>query len=254
MKKTHEIELLCYEVDVTVNEKPRWGYQHPEAPKYVGIAPDLGSFDAQFFKVHRKLGVAMDVLSRKLLEHAYQAIYDAGISSVELRGKKVGVFIGSAISDCEKVCFYVPATINALGIAGCSRSMFANRISYWLDARGPSINIDAACSSSVVALERACDYMKRGICEAAIVGGANLCFHPHVSVHYKSFQESAPSYTMVKKWARLFQQGRESCEDDPRPGRPVTVLTEENVQKIERLVLADRRIKLWQIAEELQIS
>ncbi|GBP42163.1 hypothetical protein EVAR_25788_1 [Eumeta japonica] len=36
-------------------------------------------------------------------------------------------------------------------------------------------------------------------------------------------QESAPPYTMVKKWARLFQQGRESCEDDPRPGRPVTV-------------------------------
>ncbi|GBP77052.1 Histone-lysine N-methyltransferase SETMAR [Eumeta japonica] len=67
-------------------------------------------------------------------------------------------------------------------------------------------------------------------------------------------QESAPSYTMVKKWARLFQQGRESCEDDSRPGRPVTVVTEENVRKIEKLVLADRRIKLWQIAEELQIS
>ncbi|GBP71697.1 Histone-lysine N-methyltransferase SETMAR [Eumeta japonica] len=67
-------------------------------------------------------------------------------------------------------------------------------------------------------------------------------------------QESAPSYTMVKKWARLFQQRRESCEDDPRPGRPVTVVTEENVRKIEKLVLADRRIKLWQIAEELQIS
>ncbi|GBP92679.1 Histone-lysine N-methyltransferase SETMAR [Eumeta japonica] len=53
--------------------------------------------------------------------------------------------------------------------------------------------------------------------------------------------------------ARLFQQGRESCEDDPRPGRPVTVVTEENVRKIEKL-LADQRIKLWQIAEELQIS
>ncbi|GBP27466.1 Putative uncharacterized protein FLJ37770 [Eumeta japonica] len=67
-------------------------------------------------------------------------------------------------------------------------------------------------------------------------------------------QKSAPSYKMVKKWARLFQQGRESCEDDPRPGRPVTVVTEENVRKIEKLVLADRRIKLWQTAEELQIS
>ncbi|GBP38918.1 Putative uncharacterized protein FLJ37770 [Eumeta japonica] len=57
-----------------------------------------------------------------------------------------------------------------------------------------------------------------------------------------------------QKWARLFQQGRESCEDDPRPGRPVTVVTEENVRKIEKLELADQRIKLWQIAEELQIS
>lgn len=59
---------------------------------------------------------------------------------------------------------------------------------------------------------------------------------------------------MVKKWARLFQQGRESCEDDPRPGRPVTVVTEENIKKIEKIVLADRRIKLWQIVETLQIS
>ncbi|GBP36043.1 Putative uncharacterized protein FLJ37770 [Eumeta japonica] len=79
---------------------------------------------------------------------------------------------------------------------------------------------------------------------------AKEIFEDMVSV----LQESAPSYTMVKKWARLFQQGRESCEDDPRPGRPVTVVTEENVRKIEKLVLADRRIKLWQIAEELQIS
>ncbi|GBP88693.1 hypothetical protein EVAR_79075_1 [Eumeta japonica] len=38
-----------------------------------------------------------------------------------------------------------------------------------------------------------------------------------------------------QKWARLFQQGRESCEDDPRPGRPVTVVTEENVRKSKNL-------------------
>ncbi|GBP59735.1 Histone-lysine N-methyltransferase SETMAR [Eumeta japonica] len=44
-------------------------------------------------------------------------------------------------------------------------------------------------------------------------------------------QESAPSYTMVKKWARLFQQGRESCEDDPRPGRPVTIAEELQISK-----------------------
>ncbi|GBP39437.1 Histone-lysine N-methyltransferase SETMAR [Eumeta japonica] len=66
-------------------------------------------------------------------------------------------------------------------------------------------------------------------------------------------QESAPSYTMVKNGLAYFNKD-ESCEDDPRPGRPVTVVMEENVRKIEKLVLADRRIKLWQIAEELQIS
>ncbi|GBP39242.1 Mariner Mos1 transposase [Eumeta japonica] len=66
-------------------------------------------------------------------------------------------------------------------------------------------------------------------------------------------QESAPSYTMVKNGLAYFNKD-ESCEDDPRPGRPVTVVTEENVRKIEKLVLADQRIKLWQIAEELQIS
>ncbi|GBP20642.1 Histone-lysine N-methyltransferase SETMAR [Eumeta japonica] len=46
-------------------------------------------------------------------------------------------------------------------------------------------------------------------------------------------QESAPSYTMVEKWARLFQQGRESCGDDPRPGRPVTALKDTGFSEID---------------------
>ncbi|GBP38745.1 hypothetical protein EVAR_22394_1 [Eumeta japonica] len=66
-------------------------------------------------------------------------------------------------------------------------------------------------------------------------------------------QESAFSIMMVKNGLAHFNKN-ESCEDDPRPGRLVTVVTEENVGKVEKFVLADRRIKLWQIAEELQIS
>ncbi|KOB69211.1 Uncharacterized protein OBRU01_17234 [Operophtera brumata] len=62
--------------------------------------------------------------------------------------------------------------------------MFANRISYWLNAKGPSHSIDAACCSSTVALEQAYQAITRGECEAAIVGGANLCLHPQSSVHY----------------------------------------------------------------------
>ncbi|GBP83408.1 hypothetical protein EVAR_63073_1 [Eumeta japonica] len=66
-------------------------------------------------------------------------------------------------------------------------------------------------------------------------------------------QESAPSYTMVKNGLAYGQQGREA-EDDPRPGRPGDGSDGGKCSKIEKFVLADRRIKLWQIAEELQIS
>ncbi|GBP21890.1 Mariner Mos1 transposase [Eumeta japonica] len=75
-----------------------------------------------------------------------------------------------------------------------------------------------------------------------------------VTTNYELFQKHVIGHTRDLHVITLEDRRRESCEDDPRPGRPVTVVTEENVRKIEKLVLADRRIKLWQIAEELQIS
>ncbi|GBP49532.1 Histone-lysine N-methyltransferase SETMAR [Eumeta japonica] len=65
-------------------------------------------------------------------------------------------------------------------------------------------------------------------------------------------QESAPSYTMVKNGLAYFNKD-ESCEDDP-PRASCDGSNGGKCSKIEKLVLADRRIKLWQIAEELQIS
>lgn len=62
--------------------------------------------------------------------------------------------------------------------------MFANRISYWLNAKGPSVAVDKACCSSTAALEQAYLAISRGDCEAAIVGGANLSLHPQSMVHY----------------------------------------------------------------------
>lgn len=62
--------------------------------------------------------------------------------------------------------------------------MFANRVSYWLNLKGPSLSVDAACASSMMALERAYEAITRGDCEAAIVGGSNVCLHPQSSVHY----------------------------------------------------------------------
>ncbi|XP_046964229.1 fatty acid synthase-like [Vanessa cardui] len=180
-----DLSKILYNKENPVNaDNPRWHYDHPEVAQYTGKVPELKLFDAQFFKVHYRLGNNMDPMGRKILEQAYQAIYDAGISPAELNGKKVGVYIGSCFSETEKACFYVSSSRTGFGIAGCSKTMFANRISYWLNAKGPSMAIDEACSSSTGALELAYLAITRGECEAAIVGGANLCLHPQSSVHY----------------------------------------------------------------------
>lgn len=61
-----------------MDTKSRWKFLHPEVVGFIGKVPKLQRFDAQFFKVHFRLGNNMDPMGRKVLEQAYQAIYDAG--------------------------------------------------------------------------------------------------------------------------------------------------------------------------------
>ncbi|XP_059052885.1 fatty acid synthase-like [Achroia grisella] len=177
-------DILYNKVNPISNKDMRWTYNHPEVAHHTGKIPDLDRFDAQFFKVHYRLACNMDVMSRKMLEQAYQAIFDAGVSPKDLSGKKVGVYVGSCFSETEKSSFYVAKARTGFGIAGCSKSMFANRISYWLNAKGPSLSVDDACCSSLAALEQAYLALTRGDCIAAIVGGSHLCLHPQSSIHY----------------------------------------------------------------------
>lgn len=63
---------------MVTTENPRWVFNHPEVPKHLGKVNGMGKFDAQFFRVHYKQACTMEPMSRKLLEHAYGAIYDSG--------------------------------------------------------------------------------------------------------------------------------------------------------------------------------
>nr|XP_031826514.1 uncharacterized protein LOC116424357 [Nomia melanderi] len=60
--------------------------------------------------------------------------------------------------------------------------------------------------------------------------------------------DSAPSYSMIKNWSKLFRCGRGSIEDDPRSSRPVSEVTLESVKLVEQMVLSDRRLKTKEIA------
>ncbi|KAJ8711409.1 hypothetical protein PYW07_008651 [Mythimna separata] len=185
-------DILYNKINPVSKEALRFKYNHPEVVQYAGTVPELSYFDAQFFKVHYRLANSMDPMGRKILEQSYQATYDAGVNPDELSGKKVGVYIGTCFSETEKACFYEAANRSGFGIAGCSKTMFANRISYWLNAKGPSMSIDLACCSSTVALEQAYLAISRGECEAAIVGGAYLCLHPQSAVHYGRLMKLCP--------------------------------------------------------------
>lgn len=68
------------------------------------------------------------------------------------------------------------------------------------------------------------------------------------------YGESSPSYATVKRWAREFQCGRESLQDDARSGRPSTSITQENIETVHQLVLNNRRIKVHEIEETTGIS
>ena len=68
------------------------------------------------------------------------------------------------------------------------------------------------------------------------------------------YGDSAPSFTTVKFWAAKFQRGRKRLGDDERSGRSKTATTDENIAKVHEMVLDDRRIKMREIAEVMNMS
>ncbi|XP_049878858.1 fatty acid synthase-like [Pectinophora gossypiella] len=160
---------------------PRWKFKKPEVTNHHGIIPELDRFDAQFFMIFHKLSISMDPLTRKLLEHSYQAVFDAGICPTELSGKRVAVFVSTGVSEAETTA---QSTDNHFGLLGCNKAMCANRISYYLNLRGPSVLVDCDSAGSAVALHRAYNSILNGECEAAIVGGVQLLQQPQTPLNY----------------------------------------------------------------------
>ncbi|XP_044740687.1 fatty acid synthase-like [Chrysoperla carnea] len=150
---------------------------HPEVPKRYGrIKPHcLSQFDYKFFNIPEEQVYSMDPMGRMLLEKTYEAVIDAGLNPEDLRGTKTGVYTGTSFCESDNNWFYSIANIDGFGVIGSSRAMFANRLSWWLDLKGPSYNVDTACSSYLCAIEQAYRDLRAGIVDCALVATANLC-------------------------------------------------------------------------------
>jgi phthiocerol/phenolphthiocerol synthesis type-I polyketide synthase C len=144
-----------------------------------GSIGDISSFDAGFFGISPREAVMMDPQQLLLLEMSWEALENAGIKPSSIRGSQCGVFIGVASADHPYRLTDDLSSIDASVATGNTLSIAANRISYALDLQGPSMAIDTACSSSMVAFHQACQSIRSGECSQAITGGISLHLHPY---------------------------------------------------------------------------
>jgi acyl transferase domain-containing protein/acyl-CoA synthetase (AMP-forming)/AMP-acid ligase II len=156
---------------------------------YGGFLDGVDQFDAAFFGVAPREAERLDPQQRLLLEVSWEALEDAGLPPDDLVGSRTGAFVGISTNDygrlfSDHVDEYV-GTGNALSLA-------ANRLSYVHDWRGPSVAIDTACSSALVAIHQACNSLRTGECDLAIAGGVNLILTPHWSVSFARAGMLAP--------------------------------------------------------------
>ena len=154
----------------------RWG----------GFVDGIDRFDAAFFGISPREARRIDPQQRLLLEVAWEALEDAGLPADRLAGTATGVFVGISGHDYADLQSRPEqrALIDVHVNAGSATSIAANRISYLLDLRGPSVAVDTACSSALTALHLACASLAAGECELAVVGAVNALLTPEPSIGF----------------------------------------------------------------------
>ncbi|KAI9692404.1 MAG: Type I Iterative PKS [Bathelium mastoideum] len=132
------------------------------------------AFDAPFFTITAAEAEAMDPQQRVLLENIYHALENAGISLEQISGTRTSVHVGCSSDDYKAMNLRSHDFVPLHASAGLAMSMLSNRISWFYNLLGPSMTIDTACSSSMTALDTACQGLYSGEVDTALVTGINL--------------------------------------------------------------------------------
>jgi malonyl CoA-acyl carrier protein transacylase len=211
-------QILCNGVDAISEVPPeRWDIDalycpEPATPgkmntRHGGFLKQVDRFDADFFGISPREAERIDPQQRLVLEVAWEALENAGVVPASLSGSLTGVFIGIGNYDYGLL---IPkrgvARIDAYDGTGSTLGVAANRLSYLLDLRGPSLIVETACSSSLVAIHLACRSLQNAESDLCLVGGVNLMLSPEQSIIYsqarmmssdgrcKTFDASADGY------------------------------------------------------------
>ncbi|WEV28974.1 SDR family oxidoreductase [Streptomyces sp. 71268] len=143
-----------------------------QPPKF-GSVPGIAEFDPLFFEISPREAELMDPRQRLLLQEMWRALEDAGYGERSLAAGNVGVFVGVEEGD------YRYLVDDQATVTSNSNAILASRLAYFLNLSGPSMAINTACSSGLVALREACLSLAYGDCDTAIVAGASLMASDH---------------------------------------------------------------------------
>ncbi|MEH1788072.1 MAG: type I polyketide synthase [Nostoc sp.] len=165
-------------------DEPTW-LSNPNYIKAAATLPDIDLFDASFFGYSTKEAKIMDPQQRVFLECAWEAFESAGYNPENYQGL-IGVYAGSGMnsyvinnvhsnSDFSPVRTYLPTTSFLLHVRyGNGQECLPTRVSYKLNLTGPSVNIQTACSTSLVAVHMAIQSLLTGECDMAIAGAVAI--------------------------------------------------------------------------------
>ncbi len=150
-------------------------------PAYVKagtVLTDCDTFDAAFFGYTPREAEILDPQQRLFLECAWEALETAGVDPARAGGP-IGVFAGSGLS--QYLLFHLLPRRDLMRHQGefqvfnaNDKDFLATRVSYELDLRGPSLSVNTACSTSLVAVHLACQSLANFECDLALAGGVSL--------------------------------------------------------------------------------
>jgi len=162
-------------------------------PSYVrtsGILDGIDLFDAPFFGFSAREAALLDPQQRLFLECAWEALEAAGYDSLRVNGP-VGVFGGTSSNSYSLFYLYSRAAVLNSPTAGQvflggDKDYLCTRVSYELGLRGPSLGVQTACSTALVAVHLACQSLLNGECDMALAGGVSIKVPQTVGYFYQA--------------------------------------------------------------------
>jgi acyl transferase domain-containing protein len=177
-----EVPLERWKNEEFYNPNP--GTPGKSISRWGGFIENVDLFDPYFFGISPREAQSMDPQQRLLLEVTWEALEQACLAPEKLAGSQTGVFVGIYSNDYSFLLFEDPEKINAYTGTGSSNSIAAGRISYTLDLRGPSIAVDTACSSALVAIHLACQSLRSFESDLALASGIHLVLRPEWTIAF----------------------------------------------------------------------